>query len=124
MCSVVLQGPFLLPVPCRLKAKSSAGGVAGDRHWLSKLMSETCFPTAPYRITQRFALCSRTVHFGYVALLSDVSFIIAGGAVKGHCQCCFCMQVSGLNEVVLSGSEISKGRLWYSVSACRVLSRF
>lgn len=34
MCSGVLQGPFLLPVLCRLKAKTSAAGVAGDRQTL------------------------------------------------------------------------------------------
>lgn len=124
MCSVVLQGPFLLPVPCRLKAKSSAGGVArGRQTLLPKQMSRACFPTAPCRRTQRFAPCGRTVHFGCVALLSDASSVIAGGAVKGHCQCRFCVQVSGLNEMVPSGSEISKGRLLYSVNAYSVLRR-
>lgn len=49
------------------------------------------------------------VHFGCVGLLSDVSFIIAGGAVKGHCQCHFCMQVSGLNEVIPQALRSQKG---------------
>lgn len=63
-------------------------------------------------------------YFGSVALLSDVSSVFAGGAVKGHCQCCFCVQVSGLKEVVPSGPEISKGRLLCSVIAYRVLRRY
>lgn len=49
--------------------------------------------------------------------------LIAGGAVKGHCQCHLCMQVSVLKKVAPSGSGNSNRRLLHGVAAWLVNGR-